>query len=302
MTSLFQQIISNLKFAQLRQELAVSKRLFIINFQSKKLLSLLHTAIAFIAISAILFASNGYHTGFQTINNVSGYLPESLLQIITFLGDSTVALALMLFFARKNPATLWVVFVAAIIGMMISHGMKDYFAMLRPASVLASTEFYIIGKPVYLGSFPSGHSLTIFVFVATLMYFSSRKQTQLWLLLFGMTISLSRVLVGAHWPIDILIGSALGLISTVLAVTICQRFTIGFNLVIHLLLLTLLFAAGLSLFQHDGGYPLAADFAKLLAWFTLFVVIKDYGLNNVITKTLASTHLLHKMHKIKRNN
>jgi membrane-associated PAP2 superfamily phosphatase len=73
----------------------------------------------------------------------------------------------------------------------------------------------------------SGHAMTIAATIALAMYmtrhFKHRRPLWVALVVLGVLIALSRVVVGAHWPADVLVGSGLGILVALLAITWEQR-------------------------------------------------------------------------------
>jgi len=59
-------------------------------------------------------------------------------------------------------------------------------------------------------SFPSGHTISIFTIV-TIAYFY-KKKLGYWLGIGGLVVGISRIIVGVHWPSDIIGGIALGIV------------------------------------------------------------------------------------------
>lgn len=233
-------------------------------------------ATAFSILALIMFIGGGYHAGFLSINEFGSSVPSPIWQKITYLGDSATALCLMLFFAYRSPASIWVMFIAAIMGLLVTHGIKHGLAMPRPPAILEPDSYNQIGQAFRKGSFPSGHSFTIFVFVTVLFYFSKQLSTRCLLILFGCVVAASRVFVGAHWPIDVLIGSALGIWVTLLSVCIAKRWHAGFTLPVHFAIVAILVTSTIVLFSHDGGYPAAGIFGKFLATVALAFFISEY--------------------------
>jgi membrane-associated phospholipid phosphatase len=264
-------------FVDLRQELNSARQKHINSTLSKSFYELLLFAICLLGTAACLYFIFDYYVGFHTINRIGHSLPPVLLQTVTFIGDTTLALALMLIFARRSPASVWVVFVAALIGSVITQYFKRDFLSYRPLSLIEAHEMNTTGEMLFEGSFPSGHSMTIFILVATLYLFSNRRSTQLMLIGLGLSVASSRVLVGAHWPIDVLVGSGFGILSTLLALLITRKWTWGFSLWGHLFIVALMFSSAVMLFHHDGGYPLASSLGVLVAVASLLNFTLDYG-------------------------
>lgn len=233
-------------------------------------------SMSMLAAAFIMFYVNGYHAGFHTLNGLNPLLPSQFWAMLTFLGDTTVTLCLMLFFARRNPAMLVVVLITALYGTLASHGMKEYFDALRPPAVLSSEEYNLVGQAFRHNSFPSGHSLSIFILVTVLFYFARHQSTRWLLILFGLSVALSRVMVGAHWPIDTLVGGALGIITTLAAIATAKVWRFGFSPFIHCFVVSLLIISAGMLYYHDGGYPQAKLLGSILASASLAFTILEY--------------------------
>ncbi|MBQ0755688.1 MAG: phosphatase PAP2 family protein [Amphritea sp.] len=236
-------------------------------------------ALALLGTALLLWLLAGYHGAFHLFNQFTPYLPATFWQIATFMGDTTFVLALSLLVARRNPAILWVLLIAAVYGTLATHGFKNLFDAARPPVALLTDDYNLVGRALRNGSFPSGHSLSALVFVTTAYYFFNNPVLRGTLLLVGGVVALSRVMVAAHWPIDVLVGSALGILVTVAAIKTAQRFSLGFRLPMHLFILFLLLTAALMILGgHDGGYPQAHLFAKVIALSSLLVFVFEYFL------------------------
>lgn len=232
--------------------------------------------MSFLFTAGLMFALFGYQAAFQPINQISHSLPASILQMITFLGDTMVCLALILPFARRNPAIIVIALFAAVYGTLLSQGMKAYFDMPRPPAMLNPNDFFVTGQVLTKHSFPSGHSLTIFSLLTIFYYFSPQLSTKFLLILFGSAVAISRVLVGAHWPVDVFVGSALGIVVALAAIESAKRWRAGFTLPVHFLALVIIVSSTMMLFKHDGGYPLVKLLAMTLSSASLLHFFYDY--------------------------
>lgn len=226
--------------------------------------------------AAWIFLLHGYHAGFIPLNQLTADLPASLLAGTTFMGDTAVPVALVLLLIKRYPAIVPMILLTSIIGMLLSNGLKSYFAMPRPPAVLPQNEFNLVGQALKSRSFPSGHSATIFIFT-TLMFYATRSGwLKALLLVAGSIIALSRVFVGAHWLIDVLVGSALGILVALIAIYLAKRWPGGFHPWTHHFALVLVLITTCKLFYHDGGYPQAQPLAIFIAAVSLGVWLVDY--------------------------
>lgn len=96
---------------------------------------------------------------------------------------------------------------AGVVGVAVYKGLKARTERSRPYSVLR--EIDLIERPLDAGSFPSGHTLhaVSFTLIATAAY-----PELAWLLApFAALVALSRLVLGLHYPSDVLAGAAIGL-------------------------------------------------------------------------------------------
>lgn len=154
---------------------------------------------------------------------------------LTDLGDASVFLALLSFLIIWKPQT-WAALLCAIpLCTLFSVFGKHWFSVPRPAAVLPHEQFHIIGETLMAhNSLPSGHAITVFAIVTVVSYFfvrtqNSRAKVMLTGTLIAGVITLSRVAIGAHWPLDILVGSCLGFIGGISGILLSQRCALAWS-------------------------------------------------------------------------
>lgn len=216
-------------------------------------LSLLAAALL---IAALLVLISGSNTPlFLAINHAGHALPDALWSNLTLMADTLFAIAVLLIAGSYRPQMLNQALVLLLLGTVVVHGLKNGLDIMRPAAVLDRDSFYIIGQVLKNHSFPSGHSFTA-LSCAGLLYLNIKdRRLGAGVIAVALLAALSRAMVGAHWPLDILVGSAAGLLVAVLSVWLVQRLRAlqGHGIKLFTALLLTLAAASLSV--HEDGYP-----------------------------------------------
>jgi membrane-associated phospholipid phosphatase len=159
----------------------------------------------------VLIAADGQNLALFLLLNRAGHaLGENVWVNLTLLGDGAVALALVLPCIKRSPRAFWAALIAAVIAALWVQGMKQVVNVPRPLAVLDHARFFQAGPAYRAVSFPSGHAAAIFAITGIwIMGLTRRHLLRAALLLLAVLVSLSRVMVGVHWPLDLL-GGMLG--------------------------------------------------------------------------------------------
>lgn len=149
---------------------------------------------------------------------------------LTQLGDATFLFPLVTIFIIYAPKLWEALLSASILSLLTSAILKKIFSVPRPAAILDNNSFTIIGKKLCgHTSLPSGHSICIFILITILLFAFMPKTNRskiIWSLIIislGLTIAFSRVAVGAHYPLDVLIGSIIGFILAIIGIKISSK-------------------------------------------------------------------------------
>lgn len=155
---------------------------------------------------------------FLILNTYGSLLPDWFWANMTLMGDTMMAITLLLILASIKPKVFSQGMLLLIIGGSLVYFAKKQFGVERPAATISQEDFNIIGHVLKHGSFPSGHSFTALSMLTIYAYQIRKTWATITFLILGLSFALSRIMVGAHWPLDMLVGSALGALTAMLCV------------------------------------------------------------------------------------
>lgn len=215
---------------------------------------------------ALLLPGQGNQALFLTVNHAASMLPAALWANLTAIGDTLVAFALLLPFARRRPDVAAAILLSTLFALLYVHGVKNLAALPRPAAVLDCEAFNVIGPALRAGAFPSGHTATVFALAALLgAQLPWRLLTPL--LLLAALVGLSRIAVGAHWPSDVLAGAAGGWLAGLAGVALAQRWRVLHHPAVCRAVQAILLLGAIWLFTgYDSHYPDARRFEQAVAF------------------------------------
>ncbi|MFM1887182.1 MAG: hypothetical protein RL026_2339 [Pseudomonadota bacterium] len=186
---------------------------------------MLRTAVLLLGFAALVGLSAGYTGGFHSLQDLANRSADPLVwSLFTQLGETPVLLSFALLFARRRPDILWALLCGALLAAATARGLKFLVDAPRPSALLLPGEFLQAGPVLRRNSFPSGHTLLAFLFAGVVFHHLRGWFLRGGLLLLAALVGFSRIAVGAHWPVDVLTGAALGLMVAVAAVLVARRF------------------------------------------------------------------------------
>jgi membrane-associated phospholipid phosphatase len=168
-------------------------------------------------------------TAFVAINHFAAdNVPDPVLQAVTMLGEGLWEMALvaplLLLAPRVNAAMLY----AAPFSLIVTHVPKLLLRLPRPGSIPAGHGAHLINAPVAMNTFPSGHAVIAGLVAAAVILGCDSVRQRVWMTLLVLVLSAliacSRIAVGAHWPLDVLAGSAMGVAVGCLGIRLATRF------------------------------------------------------------------------------
>ena len=180
--------------------------------------------------------------------NAQGLLADDVMwAAITMLGDGWIAMILLLPLAGRRPDILWAAMIAGLLSTLLVISLKLAFGVARPPAVLSPGGFHLIGPALKATAFPSGHTATIFAWAGVLALGFRNGWLGVGLLLIAVAVGLSRIMVGVHWPLDVLGGALLGWMSAVWATGLARRWPRGMEVATQRMIAALLATAALYL-------------------------------------------------------
>jgi undecaprenyl-diphosphatase len=137
---------------------------------------------------------------------------------LTVVGLGLSALVLLLLADRGDGRLAALLPFTFLFGGLLTHVPKHLLAHPRPASTAIAPHLHVIGQ-TFTGpvSMPSGHAVTAAAAAALLCVVVARGwAARAGVVLVAAAIAWSRVVVGAHWPSDVLVGAGVGLLTAAL--------------------------------------------------------------------------------------
>jgi membrane-associated phospholipid phosphatase len=186
---------------------------------------------------------------------------------MTTLGDTLVAFVILLPVLRVRPQMATAALLAAIPAGLVCHAFKHWCDVERPAHVLGNS-IHIVGPRLMEGSFPSGHTTTAFLLAAVVITGLRSRALAGTMATGAFLVGVSRVAVGAHWPIDVAGGMIIGWTSGLFGVWLVRRPQLRIHIHSTHLAAFRLFLVACALWLligYNSHYPLARPFQQLLA-------------------------------------
>ncbi len=231
---------------------------------------------------------------FLTLNRWAAHYPAGLWSFLTLLGEADILFVLLSPLLLWRPQAMMAVVAAVPVGGVFSVVFKRLYDAPRPAAVLDVAQFQVIGPLLHNVSFPSGHTISAFACAAAVLATLITRATlaskprladagtfSIFAVMgfvaafcLAMAIGLSRVAVGAHWPVDVLAGASGGWLAGLSGAWVAGRYPAVWQSVRNQRVLGgLLCATGLWLLWHPPDFPLGVLAVWMAAGFGVLTVV-----------------------------
>jgi membrane-associated phospholipid phosphatase len=193
----------------------------------------------------------------------------------TLLGDVLVAFCLLGLFAQRRFDIVWALLLAALLSTAWVHIPKNLLDVLRPLAVLGADAVHVIGVPLYKHSFPSGHTATAFTLAGIICLQRVPPALAFTALILATLAGISRSVVGAHWPLDILAGAFGGWLCAFFGVLLARRWPTPESPLVRggIILVLLICAVTLLSGMHDSGYAQTRDLQIVIGSLSLLALL-----------------------------
>ena len=148
--------------------------------------------------------------------------------------------------------------------LVLSVLLKKLFDSPRPSGLLESVDIHVIGPVLTTHSYPSGHTITIFAAISAIVLSYSIQAKllgsifKIGLFIFATVVGISRIMVGAHWPLDCLAGACVGWISGVTGIYLSRKYLLKIaNQNINFVAVALLWVLSIWNFYREFDYALS---------------------------------------------
>jgi len=187
-------------------------------------------------VAVILFLAGGFSfllltskaSGFLYLSPYHTSALDHFFIYYTNLGDGlfSIAVVLLLLLMRKFKLA-WQVLAAYIISGLVAQAFKESIYSPRPKDFFRYKEYIHLIEGVTLNgyaSFPSGHASSAFALATSLALYSRNKNFSLLYLLAAILVGYSRIYLSQHFPVDVMGGATMGLLTSTLVFLFFDRY------------------------------------------------------------------------------
>lgn len=176
--------------------------------------------VFFFIVGFIFLLAEGKAAAFVALNPFHRSALDTFFVYLTFLGDGRFSLIIIvLFLVMRRWSEACQILAAFLFSALLAQILKVVFSMPRPKQFFAPGQYaYFIDGVTHTGfaSFPSGHSTSVFALATILALLEKNKKTNVAYLLGAVAVGYSRIYLGQHFLNDVLMGSTIGVLTSVL--------------------------------------------------------------------------------------
>ncbi len=168
-----------------------------------------------LSLGVLLLLLNGKTTCFIAMNNYHVYWLDVFFINYTFIGDGLFAIMCIVvyYFHFKQKQQGVAMLISFIIIAIIVQVAKNLFSSPRPKLFFSPGQYTHFIEGVSIAnhaSFPSGHTACAFAIATVMVLMANNKITQLLLLTAAILAGYSRIYLGQHFLLDVIVGAVIG--------------------------------------------------------------------------------------------
>ncbi len=152
---------------------------------------------------------------FSLLNGFNSHFSDAFWLAWTTVGDGYILGVFLGCFVAYRPRITALGLAALLVATFLVQGLKFLFPIARPVELVHTV--HIVGPVLRYGTFPSGHAAAGMAVALTLYSFCSSPCMRKLILTAAFLIGLSRIFVGAHFPLDVVAG----MLTATLSFAIC---------------------------------------------------------------------------------
>ncbi len=233
--------------------------------------AIITSGLFLVAIIILLLDAN---TQLFLLTNKAGiaFIDEMWI-FITLFGNKMVAFVLLSILFWRHPDLLRAALIAVLISFLITAGMKELIGLERPYILLDPASFHLIGEKLTSLAFPSGHTATAFAIMGCIGFYFKNNALVLLMLFFAALVGISRIMLGVHWPMDVVVGAALGWVCAWLGVSLIKAHFLRDHDIWNYVTYTICLLIASYLFWKGTQYPEAYWVVKVISGLGILVVL-----------------------------
>jgi membrane-associated phospholipid phosphatase len=166
-----------------------------------------------LATALSLFRLENISTGERAVSRAINHLPNALnppLEAVMVLGTLfAVPIVALIVLAFRRVRLSAIVLASGLLAYVVAKIAKQLIRAGRPLDVFGDGEVIVRGAAQLGLGYPSGHSAVSAALAFALLPYLPRR-IRWWVLLVPLIVGFARVYVGAHLPLDIIGGWAIG--------------------------------------------------------------------------------------------
>ena len=152
----------------------------------------------------------------RTIQSISNLFFDVLFQIFTMFGEELILISIIttIYWAYDKKFGEYIAY-SSLTSLLFNNALKDIFKMKRPIGEEGIRTLRAETATGY--SFPSGHSQGAASFYGSIAIYFKKRIIYILATIIIFLVGISRLYLGVHYPKDVLVGIALGLLISIIS-------------------------------------------------------------------------------------